>query len=140
MSDRHLPTELACLARQMLKTAEQLTRNAQNLPGAWEASNGWTIDKPMPMAIKNLMHDTLIDARTLVFAAQTLGNLVDEVDDRARTLYVMTMGLVDGIRFARSNHHSNTELVQLADFCEEKVADLQEHIAEQFPGETIPGG
>ncbi len=140
MSDRHLPTELACLARQMLKTADQLARNAQDLPSAWAASNGWAIDKPMPMPIKNLMHDLLLDARTLVFAAQGLGAQVDEADDRARTLYGMTMELVDGIRFGRSNHPNNPELVQLADFCEEKAADLQEHIAEKFPGETIPGG
>ena len=140
MSDRHLPTELACLARQMLKNAEQLTRNAQDLPAAWHASNSWAIDKPMPVALKSLMHDLLVDARTLVFAAQSLGAQVDEADDRARSLYGMTMELVDGIRLGRSNHPNNTELVQLADFCEDKAADLQEHIAEQFPGETIPGG
>lgn len=140
MSDRHLPTELACLARQMLKTAEQLARNGQDLPGAWHASNGWAIGKPMPMAINNLMHELLVDARTLVFAAQSLGVQVGEADDRARTLYGMTMELVDGIRFRRSNHPNNPELVQLTDFCEGKAADLQEYIAEQFPGETIPGG
>ena len=118
MSERHLPTELACLARQMLSTAEQLTRNAQDLPIAWEAANGWAIDKHMPPVIRNLMHDLLLDARTLVFAAQSLGAQVEEADDRARMLYGMTMELVDGIRFGLSNHPSNTELMQLADFCE----------------------
>jgi hypothetical protein len=140
MSDRHLPSELACLARQMLNTAEQLTSNAQALPGAWDAANEWATDKPMPAALTVLMHDLLIDARTLVFAAQSLGFQVGEADDRARELYGMTMEMVDGIRMGRSNHPNNPELVQLADFCEDKAAGLQERIAEQFPGETIPGG
>lgn len=140
MIANHLPTELACLARQMLNTAKMLVCNAQDLPVAWGASSGWAIDKPMPEAIRELMNDLLLDARTLVFAAQSLDAQVDEADNRARLLYGMTMELVDGIRFARSNHPSNPELVQLADFCEEKAADLQGLIAEQFPGENIPGG
>lgn len=149
MNARHLPTELACLARQMLSTAENLTLQASELPGAWHACNQWATDKPLPPAMAQLMHSMLADARTLEFAAQGLSAQVDKADDRARTLYAMTMDLVDGIRLARTQTRlkdfrqektNNPELVQLADFCEAKVADLQERLAEQFPGERIPGG
>ena len=141
MNEGHLPTELACLARQMLGVAEELTRNAQALPSVWGAvTNYWATDKISSDDIRALMHDMLVGARTLVFAAQSLNAQVAVADGRARDLYGMTMEVVDGIRMRRALYPNNPEMGQLADFCIGKLADMQECIAEQFPGETIPGG
>ena len=91
--------------------------------------------------------EMLAQARTLEFDAQRLECLADEFTENDRAAYGYAIGLVDACRMARDKTMqapaaaSRHELVmQLAGTVEAGLADIQELLAERFPGETIPGG
>ena len=143
MSTR-LPTELQCLALRMRNTAQELAQAAAQLPDLF---TDWQPGQAAPTGVNLAASEILAQARTLEFDAQRLGYLADEFTENDRAAFSYAMELVDACRMARgqtmqapaaANRH---ELVmQLAGTVEEGLADIQELLAERFPGETIPGG
>ena len=144
---RRLPTELQCLALRMRATAQELAQAAAQLPVMFADATGWQPGQAVPAGCNRAATEMLAQARTLEFDAQRLGYLADEFTENDRAAYSYAMELVDACRMARgqtmeapaaANRH---ELVmQLAGTVEAGLADIQELLAERFPGETIPGG
>ena len=144
---RRLPTEQQCLAQRMRATAQELAQAAAQLPVMFADATGWQPGQAVPAGCNRAATEMLAQARTLEFDAQRLGYLADEFTENDRAAYSYAMELVDACRMARgqtmeapaaANRH---ELVmQLAGTVEEGLADIQELLAERFPGETIPGG
>ena len=146
MSTR-LPTELQCLAQRMRAMAQELAQTAARLPDMFAAVTDWQPDQAVPPGCNRAAVEMLAQARTLEFDAQRLECLADEFTENDRAAYGYAIGLVDACRMARDKTMqapaaaSRHELVmQLAGTVEEGLADIQELLAERFPGETIPGG
>lgn len=146
-----LPTELQCLAQRMRDTAQELALAAARLPDvvAVDAacSRQETPPDPLvPVPVARAADAMLMQARTLEFDAQRLEYLADEIADYDRTAYSYAMVLVDACRMARGQTMGATAtaddhalVLKLADTVEDGLADIQELLAERFPGEHIPG-
>jgi hypothetical protein len=145
MSANPMPTEMQCLTGRLRDDATDVANDLglmashlaigpfdANECGSWSATAGFLMER----------------VRAMQFDAARLAVLADDQADDARRLYSQTMELVDGCRMARATWcpHDRPEVppdpavVALADFVEESLADMQEAIAAQFPGEKIPGG
>ena len=134
-----MPTELQCLSLQMRKATSDLTEMVRITPLSFGALTDWKVDHPCLKAAHDHANEMLVAARTLEFAAVHMAATAFKQANDARYLYSLTMELVDGVRMARGKFPKTSSVLGLADFCEEKLANLQERIAEQFPGEEIPG-
>jgi hypothetical protein len=145
MSANPMPTEMQCLAERLRTDSIDVTNDLRLMAtslavgpfdececGKWSATTGILMER----------------VRAMQFDAARLAMLADDQADDARRLYSQTMELVDGCRMARATWcppdrpevPPDPTAVVLADFVEESLADMQEAIAAQFPGEKIPGG
>jgi hypothetical protein len=141
-----LPTELQCLAQRMRATAQELARAAASLPDVYAAATGWEIGMAVPQGVNLVAIEMLAQARTLEFDAQRLESLADAANDDDRMAYSHTMVLVDACRMARGRSvaappdaDGHGLLLELAGTVEDGLADIQQLLADRFPGEAIPG-
>ena len=146
MSSR-LPTELQCLAQRMRATAQELAQAAAQLPDMLATATGWQPGQAVPAGCIRAATEMLAQARTLEFDAQRLEFLAEEFNEHDRAAYSYAMEMVDACRMARDHTmiapHSEDRhglVVKLAGTVEAGLADIQELLAERFPGEPIPGG
>lgn len=146
MSATPMPTEMQCLAARLHEDAADVANTLRLMAAGLE----------FEQALEQHGHEHWLAAasalmekvRAMQFDAARLAMLADDQADDARRLYSQTMDLVDGCRMARATRcpagrpevPPDAGAVQLADFVEEGLANLQEAIAAQFPGEKIPGG
>lgn len=143
MSAATLPTELECLSARLVDAANNAVAGVQVLPHMMAALANWQPDHKAP----EMVADMLYDARAMQFDATRLAALVQAQDAALRHLYSLTIDLVDACRMARSTVIApgmpevapSAGAVALADLVEDSLADMQQHIAAQFPGEEIPG-
>ena len=142
-----LPTELQCLAQRMRATAQELAQAAAQLPDMFAAVTDWQPGQTVPPACNRAAADMLVQARTMEFDAQRLECLAEEFTEHDRAAYSYAMDLVDTCRMARgktmeapATADRHDLVMQLAGTVEAGLADIQELLAERFPGETIPGG
>jgi hypothetical protein len=146
MSSR-LPTELQCLAQRMHATAQELALAAAQLPDMFAAATDWQPGQAVPAGCNRAAAEMLVQARTLEFDAQRLEYLAEEFTDHDRATYSHAMDLVDTCRMARAKTMEapatadrHEMVMKLAGTVESGLANIQELLAERFPGETIPGG
>ena len=141
-----LPTELQCLAQRMRAAARALAQGAASLPDVHAAATGWQVGMAVPQGVNLLAIEMLAQARTLEFDAQRLEHLADAASDDDRMAYSHAMDLVDACRMARScsvaappDADGHGLLLELAGTVEDGLADIQQLLADRFPGEAIPG-
>lgn len=147
MSAATLPTELECLSARLVNAAANAVAGAQGLPYLLASAANWQPDHKTPDVVTEMLYD----ARAMQFDAMRLAALVQAQDAALRHIYSLTMDLVDSCRLARStmiapgmpevapSAGAVVVALALADLVEDGLADMQQHIAAQFPGEEIPG-
>lgn len=143
MSAAPMPTEMQCLAARLHQGAQALARDAALLPQLFAAltalAAGYKPDVTSEENAAALAAMMLELARTLEFDARRLQMLADDHADDARHLYGIAMEVVDACRLARAMAAAPTP-GNLASLCEDFLGEIQQQLAAQFPGETIPGG
>lgn len=126
-----LPTELQCLAARMAAASSALTQALAKLEPQMLAAVSWEPSQASQLtaAVEAFNREALHTARGLEFDAVSFSLLADDFAADGRRAYDLSMQLVDALRLGGLAQPSTMAPVDA----------LQQAIAAQFPGESIPG-
>lgn len=128
-----MPTEFLCLAVKVEQEAEFLSRLVSQLPNAFAVHADYK--EPTPGSVTPI----LFEARNLKFEAARLALLAHKHEEILRSVFAVTLQLVDQLRLAGGCLQKNSlEAGVFIGHAVDSVADIQAKICEIFPGEAFP--
>lgn len=142
-----LPTELQCLAERAQGDSRQVVGGVRHLTYLLcEQGSGNEGGEGVDMAAVSACDELMLQARGLQFDAARMRDLIDDQAEADRELYAMTVQLVDiclmvHTKALKDKPGADGSLIcELANGAERLLADMQELLAERFPGESASIG